>query len=158
MHERFDVGFDDTVWLRESLDVAADRYGDGFVSLSPRQFGRIRFFNGDEHGFKIVHDEPFEETIGHVNALFFQLVEDRFRVGVKFARKSIICLTSTFQLMSLHAIHVLEVSVTGTALVFLGVRRQIGDVTEMMIKLVDVHCVVEMTSGFIYGESHAVVA
>ena len=109
--------------IGESLDVVADRDGDGFVSLSPRQFGLIRFFNRDEHGFKIVHDEPRVDTVLGVNALSFQLVEDHFRVGVKSARKSIICLTSTFQLMSLHAIHVLEVSVTGTALVFLGVRR-----------------------------------
>lgn len=71
------------MWVRESLDDAADRYGDGFVSLRPRQFGRIRFFNGIEHGFEIVDDEPRVDTALDVDTLSFQLVEDRLMVGVK---------------------------------------------------------------------------
>ena len=122
-HERFDVGFDDTVWLRESIDVAADRDGDWFVSLSPRQFGRIRFFNGDEHGFKIVDDERRIDTVLDVDAVFFQLVEDRFRVVVESALEIVDALTGTFQLMLLHVSHAFKMAIAGAALIFLGVGR-----------------------------------
>jgi hypothetical protein len=93
-----------------------------------------------------------------VDALFFQLVEDRFRVAVESALEIVDGLTGTFQLVRFHAIHMLEVSVAGAVLVFLDVGREIGDVTEMMIELVDVRRVVVMTSGIIDGQSHAVVA
>jgi hypothetical protein len=122
-HERFDVGFDDTVWLRESIDVAADRDGDGLVSLSSRQFGRIGFSDGDEHGFEIVDDEPRVDTVLDMYALFFQLVEDRFRVGVKSALDIVDGLSGTFQLVTFHVVDVVKVSVAGAALVFLGVGR-----------------------------------
>ena len=122
-HERFDVGFDDTVWLRESIDVAADRDGDGLVSLSSGQFGRIGFSDGDEHGFEIVDDEPRVDTVLDMYALFFQLVEDRFRVGVKSALDIVDGLSGTFQLVTFHVVDVVKVSVAGAALVFLGVGR-----------------------------------
>jgi hypothetical protein len=111
------------VWLSESLDVAAERDGDGFVSLSPRHFRRIRFFNGDEHGFEIVDDEPRVDTVLDVDAMFFQLVEDRFRVGVKSVLEIVDGLTCTFQLMLLHVFHAFEMATAGAALVFLGVGR-----------------------------------
>jgi hypothetical protein len=48
-----------------------------------------------------------------VNALFFQLIEDRFRVGVKSTLEIVDGLAGTFQLMS----------ITGAALAFLYVPR-----------------------------------
>jgi hypothetical protein len=93
------------------------------VSLKPRQFGRIRFFNGGEHDFEIVDDEPRIDRVLDVDALFFQLVEDRFRVAGESALEIVDGLTGTFQLVTFHAIHMLEVSVAGAALVFLDVGR-----------------------------------
>lgn len=93
------------------------------MSLSPRQFDRIGFSDGDEHGFKIVDDEPRVDTVLNVDALFFQLVEDRFRVGVESALEIVDGLTCTFQLVTFHVIQTTKMSVAGAALVFLGVRR-----------------------------------
>jgi hypothetical protein len=47
----------------------------------------------------------------HVDALFFQFIENGLGIAVESP------------LMSFHVIHVLEVSVAGTALVFLGEHR-----------------------------------
>ena len=51
------------------------------MSLSPRQFGRIRLRY--EHGFKIIHDELKVDTVMDVNSLFFQLSENRLGDGMK---------------------------------------------------------------------------
>jgi hypothetical protein len=107
------------VWLRESIDVAADRDGDGFVPLSPRQFGRIRFSDGDEHDFEIVDDEPRVDTVLDVDAGFFQLVEDRFRLGVKSALEIVDDLTGTFQLVTFHVAYIFKMAIACAALIFL---------------------------------------
>ena len=93
------------------------------MSLSPRQFGRIRFSDGDEHGFEIVDDEPRVDTILDVDALFFQLVEDRFRVAVESALEIVDGLAGTYQLVSLYVFHAFKMAIVGAALVFLGVGR-----------------------------------
>ena len=111
------------MWLRKSIDVAADGDGDGLVFLSPRQFGGIRFSDGDEHGFEIVDDEPRVDTVSDVDALFFQLVEDRFRVGMKSALEIVDGLAGTFPLMTFHVLQAFEMAIARTALVFLGVGR-----------------------------------
>jgi hypothetical protein len=84
-----------------------------------------------------------------VDALFFQLVEDSFWVGLESTIEIVDSLTATFQLVTFCVIQTIKMSVAGAALVFLSVLRKVRDVTELMTKLVDVHRVVEMISEFI---------
>ena len=103
-------------------------------------------------------NSPRVDTVLDVDALFFQHVEDRFRVGVESALEIVDGLGGTFQLMTFHVFQAFEMAIARTALVFLGVGRKVGDVAEMMVKLVGVQRVVQMTSGFIDGQSDTVVA
>ena len=91
--------------------------------MRPRQFGRIRFFDGDEYGFEIVDDEPRVDTVMDVNVLFLQHVEDGLGVAVEPALEVVDGLTCTFQLMSFHVLQAFEMKIASAALVFLGVRR-----------------------------------
>jgi hypothetical protein len=48
-----------------------------------------------------------------VDAVFFQLVEDRFRVVVESALEIVDALTGTFQLMLLHVSHAFKMAIAG---------------------------------------------